>query len=302
MGFKLRIWVVLIVVLVAVLFSGGMQAQIYVANNSAGTIGEYNLDGSTINASLVTGLTKPWGMVVSGSSLYVACSQISTVGLYDATTGAVSNASLISGLNNCRTLALSGADLYVGNYYSGTIGKYTASGATVNASLISGVYPGGIAISGTTLYVANCYTGTIGKYDATTGAALNASLVSGLNWPWGIAVYGSSLFVANSNAGTIGEYDAATGAVVNASLISGLKGPQDIIISGSHLYVLNIGDGSIGEYNLDGSTVNASLLKVSGAWGLAVVSTPEPSTWMLVGVGTIGLALARRRRSDIKQL
>ena len=39
--------------------------------------------------------------------------------------------------------------------------------------------------------------GTIGEY-TTSGAVVNASLVSGLNYPFGIAVSGSNLFVANS--------------------------------------------------------------------------------------------------------
>ena len=41
--------------------------------------------------------------------------------------------------------------------------------------------------------------GTIGEY-TTSGATVNASLVSGLNYPYGIAVSGSNLFVTNYNA------------------------------------------------------------------------------------------------------
>src|SRR6202011_924315 len=47
--------------------------------------------------------------------------------------------------------------------------------------------------------------GTIGEYDATTGAAINPSLVSGLNSPFGIAVSGANLYVANTGSGTVGE-------------------------------------------------------------------------------------------------
>jgi hypothetical protein len=50
--------------------------------------------------------------------------------------------------------------------------------------------------------------GTVGEYNATTGATVNASLVSGLTDPIGIALSGGNLFVDND--GTIGEYNATT--------------------------------------------------------------------------------------------
>ena len=58
----------------------------------------------------------------------------------------------------------------------------------------------------------------------TSGATVNASLVTGLNAPSGIAVSGSDLFVVNNGSGgpgSVGEY-TTSGATVNASLVSGL--------------------------------------------------------------------------------
>ncbi len=46
------------------------------------------------------------------------------------------------------------------------------------------------------IFVTNFFDSTIGEY-TTSGAAVNASLISGLNNPVGIAVSGSNLFVAN---------------------------------------------------------------------------------------------------------
>src|SRR5580704_11809196 len=107
-------------------------------------------------------------------------------------------------------LLLSGGLVFVVNEVAGTIGEYTSAGATVNASLISGLPdPIGVAISGSDLFVANGSAGTIGEY-TTSGATVNASLVSGLNNPSGIAISGSDLFVTNNGAGdtgtTLGEY------------------------------------------------------------------------------------------------
>ena len=114
--------------------------------------------------------------------------------------------------------------------------------------------------------------GTIGVYNATSGTALNASLVSGLAGPDGIAVSGSNIYVANYNGGTIGVYNATSGAAVNASLVSGLARPNGIAVSGSNIYVTNHHGGTIGVYNAQsGTAVNASLVSgLAAPWGIAI--------------------------------
>jgi hypothetical protein len=89
----------------------------------------------------------------------------------------------------------------------------------------------------------------VGEYDAATGAAINASLIAGLDAPEGLALSGNTLFVANFGSGTVGEYNAATGAAINANFITGLNGPI----------------------------------------GLAVASVPEPSTWSMIAIGGVAL-------------
>src|SRR6266496_3454501 len=88
------------------------------------------------------------------------------------------------------------------------------------------------------IFVTNEASGTVGEYDAATGAAINASLVSGLNGgPAGIALSGGNLFVTNAFEGSIGEYDATTGATINSALVSGLNFPLGIAVSGGNLFV-----------------------------------------------------------------
>jgi len=113
------------------------------------------------------------------------------------------------------------------------------------------------------IFVTNFTGNTIGEYNATTGAPINASLITGLNGPQSVALPGGHLFVANFNTGSIGEY-TTSGATVNASLIKGLNFPGAIAVSGGNLFVANagtsVGTGSIGEYTTSGATVNASLV------------------------------------------
>jgi hypothetical protein len=60
------------------------------------------------------------------------------------------------------------------------------SGSLVN--VISGLHgPQGLAVSGSNLFVVNQGNGTISEY-TTSGAVVNASLISGLSSPGGIAI------------------------------------------------------------------------------------------------------------------
>ena len=60
--------------LVAAVFSqitiSTTQAQIFVANYGNGTIGEYNTSGSLVTNSLISGLTQPNTIAVSGSDIF----------------------------------------------------------------------------------------------------------------------------------------------------------------------------------------------------------------------------------------
>jgi PEP-CTERM motif-containing protein len=87
-------------------------------------------------------------------------------------------------------------EILVTNNVAGTVGAYTTSGATINASLISGLTePHWVAVSGSDVFVTS-ESGTLGEY-TTSGGTVNASLITGLNVPVGIGVSGSDLFVAN---------------------------------------------------------------------------------------------------------
>ena len=103
-----------------------LKAQdIYVANGGGTTIGEYGLDGSVINASLISGLydlNAPWGVAISGNDLFVANAGSGTVGEY-TTSGATVNTSLISGLSGPTSIAISGNNLLVANYGTDTVGE-----------------------------------------------------------------------------------------------------------------------------------------------------------------------------------
>ena len=211
-----------------------VAGEIYVADGS--TVCAYPTSGATAQNTLVSNLTNnvgnnPVGVAVSGNDLFVLSSGDllggGQFGAYNATTGATINASLPVDLSTALGIAASGGNLLVANTFGDKIGEYTTSGATVNASLVTGLKnPTVMAVSGNDLFVANAGTtgngteftprsGSIGEYNATTGAVIQKTLVTGLtsngnNYPVGIAVSGGNLFVTNLN--TVAEYNASTGA------------------------------------------------------------------------------------------
>ena len=106
------------------------------------------------------------------------------------------NASLISGLNDPMFIAVSGGNLFVTNGVGNTVGEYTMTGATVNASLISGF----IQPHGSRCLDRICSSRTEEPPPMDTAARLantrpraatvNASLISGLfdpTWNRGIS-------------------------------------------------------------------------------------------------------------------
>src|SRR5438445_106111 len=130
-------------------YNTALADQIFVTNNGNGTIGEYTNAGGTVNPTLISVLSGPGGIVISGSDLFVSNSLNGTIGKY-TTSGATVNPALISGLSLPAGIAVSGSDLFVVNQTSGTIGEYTNAGATVNPALISGLFaPYAIAVVAT---------------------------------------------------------------------------------------------------------------------------------------------------------
>jgi glucose/arabinose dehydrogenase len=61
---------------------GITRAQIFVANASSGTVGEYTLLGKTVNPALISGLSQPFGIAASGGNLFVANYLAGTIGKY----------------------------------------------------------------------------------------------------------------------------------------------------------------------------------------------------------------------------
>lgn len=208
--------------------------DLFVLDNSNGTVGEYNATtGATINASLISGLADAKGIAISGSMLFLTVNNdmAFTAQVAEYTTGGVLvNGALITGLRLAVGIAVSGSDLYVADFSSGTVGQYTTSGTTINPSLIT---PSGraynLAVSGTSLFVISPEAETVYNY-TTSGDFVTSWQVTNSSYPTGLAVSGSDVFVTDFGSKTVREY-TTTGAIVNNALISGVSALVGMTIS-----------------------------------------------------------------------
>ena len=107
----------------------------------------------------------------------------------------------------------------------------------------------------------------MGKFNAITGAAINASFITGLSAPSGLALYGNTLYVpgayevnGSSRNQTLATFGATTGALSNGDLVTGLNYPSSIL-----------------------------------------VVVPEPSTWILLLAGMTFLVCVIRGRRHVQQ-
>lgn len=220
----------------------------------------------TLTAGLVVGIR---ACTDSGPTLNLYVANNGAIQMYNATTGAPKSgfSSPTGPRYNAHGLALSGNTLYVSESYA--VRSYNA---TTGATIATFTTPRGLeqagclAVLGNRLYIATWGTGLEGKgmvgvYDATTGAPIQANLISGIYQPYGVAVSGDRLYVSNYSSGTVSVYDATTGAVIQASLISGLNLPTGLAISGTHLYVACHTIGTVGEFDATtGAPINAKLI------------------------------------------
>lgn len=310
---------------ITLLSTSAAHAQIFVAQGN-GTIGEYNLDGSTINSDLISGGANE--IAISGSDLFLAEASNSygpgTIAEYSlsGSTATLVTSDLITvtgSFNNANGIVASGSDLYVLSQ-DGTIGKYTLGAtpgtiASSNPTLISapgspgaGYDSNSLAISGSDLFVSN-NNGYISKFN-TSGGTVSASLVTGLNTPGEIAFSGSNLFVADSTGTSVEESTTAggSGTTVVSTLTPGQNANGIAVLGSGDLLVSNQG-GTIDEYSSTGTLLTANF--IPGLPGspaspdypyspyamyslLVVPAVPEPSTWAMMFAGLLALVGVQR--------
>ena len=205
-------------------------------------------------------------------------------------------------------MAVSGSDLFVANSYNGTIGEYTTSGATVNASLVSGLNaPVGIALpTGTPPAVsaplisqfAGVNSGSIIDplaLDMKGGQPLNNS-----NGQIKFATTDGSVFtsIILPSVGT-GTLDVSVGGIDLGEFSDG----QSVIFSdyASELGGLLINDPGVESFEISGLNGLTNFpLEVNfdnSSANFTATAVPEPTSASLLAIGALTLLRRNRRRN-----
>ena len=205
----------------------------------------------------------PWGLAISGTSLYVADLGNNAIRVVDTGTAVVTTVAGVKGTSG------------------------TTDGSGTNARFD---HPAGLAISGTSLYVADGWNDAIRVVD--TGTAVVTTLTGGtegttdgtgtnarFNSPSGLAISGTSLYVAEYGNHAIRVVDTGTAVVTTVAGVKGTSGttdgsgtnarfyyPMGLAISGTSLYVAEYGNHAIRVVDT-GTAVVTTLAGVKGISG-----------------------------------
>jgi hypothetical protein len=191
---------------------------------NAGTIGVANLDGSSVNPTLVSGISGLQSVAVGSGHVYWGTNDAISEANLDGT-GATTLT--IPSLNEVTGLAVSGGHLYWADTNNHRIGRADLGGANVNSDLVdlSGTsFPFGLAADGAHVYWGSESTGTIGEANLD-GTDANANFITGLSSGpvSGLAVDGQHLYFAEDGR-AIGETSLDGTDVVPQAFTGGSSG------------------------------------------------------------------------------
>ena len=277
--------------LLMVEFTHRADAQsLFVTNFGNGKIGAYTTSGAVVNASLVSGLSQPVGIAVSGSNIYVTEKFNGTIGAYNTTSGAVVNASLVSGLNNPSGIAVSGSNIYVTELFNGTIGAYTTSGVLVNARLVSGLsFPYFLSVGDATDNTngggGSGSSGTPTQVTIFAGTSFSLSSIGVTATP---VLSGGTLVLSGGDSSSVSIAITSAGGVIQ-STTSGSATLSGVFSGAGGLTFLSSGTVILTGANTysGGTTVSGGMLSVAGASPTGTGNVFVASAGTLMGTGTI---------------
>lgn len=152
------------------------------------------------------GSVQPNGVAVDSvrNKLYVANSNLDTLGIIDLTTDTVTQVAVG---DNPLGVAVGpgGRKVYVTNYNSGTVSVYDTVSGTVTATITVGTQPAGIDVTGEArkAYVANSGSGTVSVIDLRTDTVRRTVTLATGATPEAVSVRGERVAVSNVGVGGI---------------------------------------------------------------------------------------------------
>jgi len=193
------------------------------------------------------------------------------------------------------------------NVFNSSFAPVALAGSFTDPSLPAGYVPFNIQAIGSDLYVTYAELGAHGVpvpgsagfvviYDTSGNFIQQLVSFGALDAPWGITLapagfdqFGGDLLVGNFGNGEINAFDPTTGAYIGT-----IDGANNLPIVNQDLWALDFRTGGTGD-NPDTLYFTAGIdNQTEGLFG-EIATTPEPSSFILAGLGLLALTVARLR-------
>ncbi len=263
--------VLLLVVLwltAGLVFAAGASAYVYWTNIFAGSgtssIGRANPDGTHVNQSFITGLSRPGSIAVDSGHIYWGDTATHTIGRANLDgTGVDQN--FIHTMYGPTGVAVDAAHIYWVS--GGVIGRANIDGTAVNNAFIP---PGdqaatAVAVDANYIYWTDTSYYTIGRANIDGTAIVPRLLPDGLGAERSVAVEGSHVYWTgdpSSGKDSIGRYTPISGVIEDSFIV--LYPESDLIrtmaVDPEHVYWTDAPTGTIGRANIDGTGINKTFI------------------------------------------
>jgi sugar lactone lactonase YvrE len=274
----------------------------YVTNTGSNLVSVYDTNGviqSTIGSSAT--LNGPTGIVfdVSGN-MFVASHYSNSISKFDSSGRYIS--SISASLNGPEGLAFDlMGNLYAANARGDTISKFDRYGTYLSTISTNLSGPNGLAVdSNGHLYAANTGDNTISKFDSS-GNFL-ATISSNLYGPTGLTFDSTgNLFASQYHGNWISKFDTSDRFQIRLGSSASLSYAKGMAFDSSgNLYAAS-SNGYLSKFDPSGS----QLYRIQSGFSTpnyiafhdGLTSTvPEPSSWILAGIGIIALGMTANRK------
>lgn len=244
------------------------DVTVYIADRENDRVVSVPAGGGPVT-ELVTGLSAPVGLAVSGNILYIVDSGNDRIVSVPTTGGPITE--LVTGVDGASGIAIADDTMYITDvHHDRILSAPTVGGvATEVASVIGG--PAAVAVAGETLFVTVPSTNKV--IAVSTRDGLTTELASGLSSPSYIAVSGNTLYITDSTR-HVATMSTAGGAVTKLNLFSTLRLPSGIAVHGHRVFFADWVDNRVISTSTSGGAVTELVTGLDHPEGVAVGEAP----------------------------